>query len=172
MENAIFCLVDGQGRTYVKDGARSYAEVAAAFGLAEDECDEYRFDLEARRVLKDRATLMSELTARAYAVAQVGTPERLMAFAGAGHLPKQALVNLLRVDQRDGYLKACAGLERRYTEACRAENDPCLASGCAAEGEICLQPLLGADVDYARDCAAEWVRLFRNPSNRIDVWKN
>jgi hypothetical protein len=75
------------------------------------------------------------------------------------------LVNLLSLDQE---------IERRYTEACTAKNDPCLESGCSVEGEdeICLQPLLNAGIEYQKACAAEWIKLFRVPRNRIDAWKN
>ncbi len=70
-------------------------------------------------------------------------------------------------------MKACAAIERRYTEACIAKEDPCLESGCSVEGEdeICRQPLLNAGIEYQQACAAEWVRLFRASTNRIDAWR-
>ena len=103
---------------------------------------------------------------------EVETPADLMAFAEEGRLPKQVLASLLTRESRQQYLDACAAIERRYTEACTANNDPCLEGGCAAEGEICLQPLLRAEVDYQKACTAEWMKLFENPANRIDAWKN
>jgi hypothetical protein len=97
-----------------------------------------------------------------------------MKFAEQGHLPKHALVDLLSIEQRQPYLEACAQIERRYTEACTAKNDPCLESGCSVEGEdeICLQPLLNAGIEYRQACAAEWIKRFRVSENRIDAWKS
>ena len=102
----------------------------------------------------------------------VGSPEELMRVAAQGRLPKSALVNLLALEHRQAFLDACAVIERKYTEDCTATNDPCLESGCAVEGEICLQPLLRAGVEYHRACAAEWTKLFADPRNRIDALKN
>ena len=59
----------------------------------------------------------------------------------------------------------------RFTST-SAENEPCLESGCAVENEICLQALLKAGIEYHKACAAEWIRMFANPRNRIEVWKN
>ena len=61
--------------------------------------------------------------------------------------------------------------EKKYTDDCAAEHDPCLESGCAVEGEICLQPLLKAGIEYQKACAAEWIKMFENPRNRIEAWK-
>ena len=101
-----------------------------------------------------------------------GTPEELMKLAEQGHLPKCVLAELLDIEHRHAYLDACAVIEKTYTEDCTATNDPCLESGCALEGEICLQPLLGAGIEYHRACAAEWIKLFVDPRNRIDACKN
>jgi hypothetical protein len=147
MESAIFWFVDQNGRPRP-------------------------FDLAARRVLNHAAAPPTGEAERPFAAADLGSPERLMQIACEGRLPKQALAGLLRAESRQRYLKACADIERKYTEACTAKKDPCLESGCAVEGEICLQPLLRAGVDYQKACAAEWLKLFRNPANRIDAWKN
>jgi hypothetical protein len=101
-----------------------------------------------------------------------GIPEELMKVAAQGRLPKSALVNLLDFEHRQAFLDACAVIERKYTEDCTATNDPCLESGCAVEGEICLEPLLRAGIEYHRACAAEWIKLFADPRNRIAAWKN
>jgi hypothetical protein len=174
MDAIFYCLVDPHGKVYVKLEARSFAEVAREFCLTESECEEYRFDLSARRVLVDRATPASALAVQEYFSQRVGSPDRLMKFAEEGHLPKHILVTLLNLDQRRPYLDACTQIERRYTEACTAQNDPCLESGCSVEGEdeVCLQPLLNAGIEYRQACAAEWLKLFRAPANRIDAWKN
>jgi len=102
----------------------------------------------------------------------IGTTEALIKVAEQGRLPKSVLVNLLDLGHRRAFLAACAAIEKKYTEECTAANDPCLESGCAAEGEICLQPLLRAEVEYHRACAAEWIKLFADPCNRIDAWKH
>lgn len=102
----------------------------------------------------------------------VETPEELMRIAEQGRLPKGVLVKLLDIEHRHAYLDACARIEKKYTEDCTAGNDPCLESGCAVEGEICLQPLLRAGTEYHRACAAEWLKLFADPRNRIDALKH
>jgi len=107
---------------------------------------------------------------RAEADECVGTLEELMKIAEQGRLPKSVLVNLLDIEHRHAYLDACARIEKKYTEDCTATNDPCLESGCAVEGEVCLQPLLRAGIEYHRACAAEWIKLFADPRNRIDAW--
>jgi hypothetical protein len=174
MDAILYYLVDPHGKVYVKHEAQSFAEVAREFGLTESTCQEYRFDLSTRRLLVDRATPASALAVQEYVSQRVGSPDRLMKFAEEGHLPKNILVNLLRFDQRRPYLDACTQVERRYTEACTAKNDACPESGCSVEGEdeVCLQPLLNAGIEYQQTCAAEWLKLFRAPANRIDAWKN
>ena len=102
----------------------------------------------------------------------VGTPEELMTLADQGLLPKSVLANLLDIEHRQAFLDACAAIEKKYTEDCTATNDPCLESGCAVEGEICLQPLLRAGIEYHKACAAEWAKLFASPENRIQAWRN
>jgi hypothetical protein len=174
MNNTMYCVVDPHGKVYVKLGAESFEEVARPFGLSESGCQEYRFDLTARRLLVKRATPAGAIAVQEYLNQRLGSPERLMAFAEEGYLPKHVLVDLLSIENRRPYLETCAGIERKYTQACTAKNDPCLESGCSVEGEeeICLQPLLNAGVEYHQACAAEWMKLFRTPTNRIDAWKN
>jgi hypothetical protein len=170
----MYCLVDPHGTVYVKAAAESYAEVAREFGLIESECHEFRFDLAARRFLVDRGSPTSAQAVQEHVSQQVGSPDLLMRFADRGHLPKRLLANLLTPDLRPPFLNACTQLERRYTEECTASNDPCLESGCSVAGgaEICLQPILRAGTEYHRACAAEWLKLFRVPRNRLDAWQN
>ena len=96
----------------------------------------------------------------------LNTPERLMTLAADGRLTKHALATLLTAESRPQFLDACAGVEKKYTDDCAAAKDPCLESGCAAEGEICLQPLLRAGTEYHKACAAEWLKLFADRQNR------
>lgn len=100
------------------------------------------------------------------------TAEQLMRIAEYGVLPKHALMSLLDIEYRQAFLDACAVVERKYTEECTATNDPCLESGCALEGEICLQPLMRAGIEYEKACATEWIKLFADPRKRIEVWKH
>ncbi len=97
--------------------------------------------------------------------------EQLMTLAAAGRLTKPVMAALLAQGARQRFLESCAHIERRYTDACAAKGDPCLESGCSLEGgdEICLQPLLEAGDEYNRACAAEWVKLFQQPENRLGV---
>ena len=172
--DVILYLVDPDGKVHVKLGGVSFADVAREFVLTEIKCQEYRFDFSTRRLIVERATPASALAVQEDVTQRVGSPDRLMRFAEQGHLPKHVLVNLLSIDQRQPYLEACAQIERRYTEACTAKDEPCLESGCSVEGEgeICLQPLVNAGIEYQQACAAEWIKLFRVSRNRIDAWKN
>ena len=172
MEAAIYCRVDAGGTVHVRDAAEPDADIAADGGLDDTACQTYRFDLTSRRLLVDGGAPASSRAARIYIDQHVGTPERLMTFAAEGHLPKQVLLNLVTPAKRQAYLDACAVIEKQYTDDCAAKNDPCLESGCAVEGEVCLQPLLRAGIEYHKACAAEWIKVFANPRNRIEVWRN
>ena len=100
---------------------------------------------------------------------KVQTPDQLMAQAAEGRFTKDELAGLLAIDNRRPFLEACARVERKFTEDCTAKNEPCLESGCSAEGEICLQPLLHAGSAYYKACAAAWLPIFREPKNRADA---
>ena len=169
MDSTIYCLVDATGHVYVKDHAASHAEVAEHFGLDADVCEAYRFDLAARQLQVDRGKPASDRAARAYWDRHVGTPDKLMAFAAEGRLTKQVLGSLLDADKALAYGNACADIEKRYTDECGG-NDPCLEEGCAVEGEICLEPLLRAGLEYHRACGAAWTRLFADPRHRTEAW--
>ena len=170
MDCNIYCLVDASGHVYVKDGAVSHAEVAADFGLDAQVCDAYRFDLAARQVLVDRGRPSSDRAARAYWDRHVGSPEKLMAFAGEGRLTKQVLGSLLGADDTPAYLEACTVIEKQYTADCAASDDLCMESGCAVEGEVCLEPLLKAGREYRRACGAAWRIEFEDPQHRTPAW--
>lgn len=104
----------------------------------------------------------------------VGTPERVIEMARQGRLSKQALAQFLTPDARKSYLETCAAIERRFTEACGASGDPCLASGCAFEGEDeqCLQPLLNAGITYYQACGEAFAKMFADPHNRSAAWEH
>ena len=170
MESDIYCLVDASGHVYVKDGAVSHAEVATHFALDALVCDAYRFDLAARRLLVDSRKAATELAAHTYWDQRVGNPEKLMTFAAEGHLTKQVLGTLLEADDRRAYLETCTAIERQYTVDCTKTDDPCLEAGCAAEGEICLEPLLRAGRGYHRACGVAWKALFADPQHRSRAW--
>jgi len=94
------------------------------------------------------------------------TPERLMRFAAEGLLTKHALATLLTEQPRHVFLDACAVIEKQYTAECAAAKEPCLESGCSMEGEACLEPLLRANTEFHKACAAEWIKFFAQPVNR------
>lgn len=98
-------------------------------------------------------------------------PEQVMKYAADGALTKHALGTLLSAPARRRFTEACARVEAQYTEACRAEGDPCLESGCSMEGERCLQPLLRAGTEYHKKCGAEWAALFADVANRDPSWR-
>ena len=93
--------------------------------------------------------------------------QQLLRYAEEGRLTKHVLATTLTPEPRRQFLEACAAIERKYTDDCEAAKDPCLESGCSAEGEICLQPLLRAGTEYHRACASEWAKLFAHTGNRL-----
>jgi hypothetical protein len=103
---------------------------------------------------------------------QFDTPEKLLRGAAEGRLGKQALASLLAGEPRTTFLKTCAEIERRYTEECAAELNPCMDSGCMSDGEICLQPLLRREAEYCRSCGTVWSRLCARPENRSSGWQD
>jgi len=100
----------------------------------------------------------------------LATPERVITFALGGRLSKHALASLLTAAARKPFSDACARIELNYTKDC-ALNDTCLAAGCSADGERCLQPLLRAGTDYEKACGTEWTRLFSDDANRDPSWR-
>lgn len=104
--------------------------------------------------------------------AYLGSPDRLMAFAGQGHLSKFTLASLLESDSRRHFLEACAAIEKRFTDECTAKGEYCLTDGCSMDGEVCLEALLKAGSAFQKACAEEWLRLFKIVDNRIDAWKH
>jgi hypothetical protein len=93
-------------------------------------------------------------------------PAQLMHFGEQGILAKAEMAELLRSEARGTFLDACGEVERGFTRACAAHGDFCLASGCALEGESCLNAILNAGPEYNKACGREWVALFSNPANR------
>ena len=94
--------------------------------------------------------------------------DQMMAHATEGRFTKDELAGFLAIGKRRQFLDACAHVEKKFTEDCAAK-EPCLESGCSAEGEICLQPLLHAGSAYHKACAAVWLPIFREPKNRADA---
>ena len=86
-------------------------------------------------------------------------------------LSKSELADSLTRPARYAFLDRCAAIEKRLTNACAAKQDPCLASGCALDGEACLNAVLHADTEYRNACVTEWARLFSNSENRTEDWK-
>jgi len=99
-------------------------------------------------------------------VGDFGSPERLIELAKCGRFTKEELTTLLSAGKRHEYLEMCAGIEKRLTEACTATGDPCLEGGCSADGEVCLQPVLLAGLDYTQACGSAFATLFADPRNR------
>ena len=97
----------------------------------------------------------------------VGTPEHLAMIVSDSGLTKGELAELLTPEERRVFFDACAAIEKRYTVECTAANDPCLESGCAVEGEICLQPLLKDRAAYEKECAVEWAKVFADRQKSV-----
>ena len=77
-------------------------------------------------------------------------------------LDKDTLAQLLPSGPRETFLAGCAQVERDLTRACAERGDVCLASGCALEGESCLNALLNAGPEYNKACGRIWLPLFRS----------
>ena len=85
-----------------------------------------------------------------------------MDFTAEGMLDKDALARLLPPEPRAFFLAGCAQIERDLTRACAAHGDFCLASGCALEGESCLNALMNAAPAYNKACGQLWLPLYRS----------
>jgi|SRR5688572_20111244 hypothetical protein len=87
---------------------------------------------------------------------------QLIDFAERGMLPKREMADLLPDESRTDFLAACARLEKVITEACTAHGDFCLESGCALEGQVCLNALLNANPSYNAACGQLWIPLYQS----------
>ena len=92
---------------------------------------------------------------------------QLIDFAERGMLEKAEMADLLPEEPRAAYLAACAKVEKAITEACTAHGDFCLASGCAMDGEVCLNALLSASPSYNKACGQVWLPLFRSSQTAV-----
>lgn len=90
------------------------------------------------------------------------SPAQLMHFAEQGLLAKMEMAELLPSEPRAEFLNACAQVEKDFTHACAAQGDFCLASGCALDGESCLNALLNAGPEYNKACGRLWLPLYRS----------
>ena len=164
----ISCSVDEEGR------------ISASEPINGAKCLKYEFDLVRRRAVRDSsagaiafaAKAIHARAARDFFDRCAGTPQRLTEFAREGGLEKMTLVELLTPEKRRAYLDVCGIIERAIVDVCAAKGDPCLEEGCATKGETCLQACLAAGEAYHKACAATWIKLFNDPNNRIDSWKN
>jgi hypothetical protein len=86
------------------------------------------------------------------------TLEKYVVDAREGRLSKTQMASLLEGERRAAFLSACARIEKKFTEACTALGDPCLESGCAVAGAVCLQPLLQDEAAYLKALGEEWVK--------------
>ena len=91
----------------------------------------------------------------------------LMDFTAEDMLDKEALAQLLPSEPRAVFLEGCAQIERDLTHACAARGDFCLASGCALDGESCLNALLNAALEYNKACGRLWLPLFRSSQHAV-----
>jgi hypothetical protein len=141
---------------------------------------EYAFDLETRQMLfvgKSQPAVTRELrhdaVARNYFDQLVGTPEKLIEFAGQDRLSKASLTALLEPRIRGTFLKVCEIYERAATIACGSSGDSCLEDGCAFEGtdETCLNAILLKGGKCLKECVDIWAFKFRDSENRIEVWR-
>ena len=90
------------------------------------------------------------------------SPSQLMNLAERGLLAKAEMADLLADEPRAEFLAACARVEHSITDACAAHADFCLASGCAMDGDVCLNAILNAGPNYNQACARLWLPLFQS----------
>jgi hypothetical protein len=95
---------------------------------------------------------------------------QLIHFAEQGLLDKFEMAHLLPPAPKADFLNACGDIEKALTQACADHGDHCLASGCAMQGESCLNAILKAGPEYNKACGRVWVALFDNPANRGKGW--
>ena len=160
MDSTIDVIVDARGQVFLAEGMEPSVDHM------------HHFELSTRRMLGKCDDPTHDRAALNFVNQCVGTPGKLMEFAAEGRLPKSVLLQLLAAETRRTYLEACAAIEKQYTDECAASKDPCLESGCAVEGEVCLQPLLRDGSGYRKKCAAVWIELFANPRNRVEAWRS
>ena len=160
MDSTIDVVVDARGKVFFAEGMEPPAGHV------------HRFELSTRRMLGKCDDPTHNRAALNFVNQCVGTPGKLMEYAADGGLPKAVLLQLLATETQRTYLDACAAIEKQFTDECVASNDPCLESGCAVEGEVCLQPLLRDGSGYRKRCAAVWIELFANPRNRVEAWRS
>jgi hypothetical protein len=98
----------------------------------------------------------------------INSSEVLIRRAQDGLLSKADMADFLAPDPRWSFLEKCAQVEREFTKSCAAEGDYCLESGCALQGEACLNALLKAGPEYHKACARLWLPIFGDPQNRIE----
>ena len=100
----------------------------------------------------------------------IDSVDTLVALAEEGRLATSVLADSLVPDARRMFLDGCAAIQKRLTEECTGKGDPCLESGCALEGEVCLNAMLNTESNYHKACAAEWLSFFSDPTNRSEKW--
>ena len=170
MDTTISCFVAKNGQVIVSKEIDN---------VMKTECLEYGFDLEFRRfhlIYCPKFCIiepMHRTAVRNHFDQLVGTPEKLMELARVAHFSKEGLARLLVSEIRPSFFSACAVLEKEATSRC-GSSDPCLEEGCAFEGndEVCLNAVLLSEGKCLKACTDVWVNNFKNPENRIEIWKS
>ena len=91
------------------------------------------------------------------------SPE-LMDVTAEPMLNKDTLAELLPAETRAAFLAGCAEVERNLTHACAAKGG-CLESGCALDGESCLNAVLNGAHEYNKACRELWLPLFQSSTH-------
>lgn len=170
MDTTISCFVAKNGRVVVDNKIEN---------VSKNQFFEYEFDLEFRRfrlIYYPKVYIIESMhrsAARNHFDQLVGTPEKLMKFAREAKFSKDGLARLLVSEIRPSFLSVCAVLEKEATNKC-GSSDPCLEDGCAFEGtdEVCLNAVLLSEGKCLKACTDVWINNFKNPENRIEIWKS
>jgi hypothetical protein len=187
MSEMISCLVNRKCKVYTQDGVHSHSGLAKIFGIKQDKCLAYEFDLVERQLVQDfdmdgvpfKPKASHDLAAQEFFNRCAGTPERLIAYVRRGNWD-DALLSLLLTfvawKKLDGVLDAA---DKRYNKTIDVADKKCskaLVVSTVQEYTLAYKKykkvVAAAEKRYDKACMQAWVKLFRNPRNRIPAWRD
>ena len=181
MCNMISCLVGKDVRVYAKDGLHSHSEISRAFGISEDQCLKYEFILRVRELFQDfnmdhapfDAKASHDRAAQRFFDECASTPEKFIAFVERGNFNKNVLIELLTEPARGAYYRAEESASEAYNRATTFAlkvYDKVMSS--VAADEAYNEARASALEALNRAMVSAWIELFKNPKNRIEIWRN
>jgi hypothetical protein len=186
MSEMISCLVNRKCKVYTQDGVHSHSGLAKIFGIKQDKCLAYEFDLVERQLVQDfdmdgvpfKPKASHDLAAQEFFNRCAGTPERLIAYVRRGNWD-DALLSLLLTFVAEGKLdKALDAAGKRYDECLNIASKKCEKALTGPTQKYVLaceeyrKVQAAVEKRYNMACAQAWIKLFRNPRNRIPAWRD